>query len=145
MDNNNKNLIVAVFLMLGVYFLFMTFSQPVAEQESVSVPVPVEQAQVIAEVLPIQVPTSARGGVVENVDAQDVLVETDLYTAVFTNVGARLKSIKLKNYALTADPDSERVSVVNVSNPRAATFRLEGRSGFQLDSEAVYEILSNKT
>ena len=147
MDNNNKNLIVAIFLMLGVYFMYMSFSQPV--EDSTQATAPVEQAQTVVSDPVVstapQVINAVKVPALENIDAQDVLVDTDLYTAVFTNVGARLKSFKLKNYASTAEADSDMVSVVDVNNPRSATLRLQGLNGFPLASETVYSIPSGLT
>ncbi len=147
MENNNKNLIVAVFLMLGVYFLFMTFSNSPENLSSVSVPVEQKQSVVNEVEAPPLTQTSEANQTqaLESVDVQDVLVETDLYTAVFTNVGARLKSFKLKKYYETAEPDSSLVSVVDVTNPRSATLRLQGLNGLQLSSEEIYSIPSGST
>src|SRR5262245_33628643 len=36
----------------------------------------------------------------------DVTVETNLYRAVFTTAGARLRSLELKRYRTTVDPNS---------------------------------------
>ena len=42
----------------------------------------------------------------------DVVVDTDLYQAVFTTAGARLKSLALKRYRATATPDSPPLQMV---------------------------------
>ncbi len=42
----------------------------------------------------------------------DVVVDTDLYRAVFTTAGARLKSLSLKRYRSTAAPDSPPLQMV---------------------------------
>jgi len=41
-----------------------------------------------------------------------VTVETDLYSAVFTTAGARLKSFRLKRYRTTVDPDSPPQEII---------------------------------
>ncbi len=44
--------------------------------------------------------------------ARDILVETEDYRAVFTTLGARLKSFKLKKYRTSADQDSPPFEIV---------------------------------
>lgn len=145
MDNNSKNLVVAVFLMLGVWFLYMSFVQP-APQPGADV-APGEQSKITVNTpvgTTVKQPETQSVVIEENILEQDFSVETDLYIAVFSNIGARLKSFRLKNYNETADPDSDQVSVVDVETPRLATLRLQGRSDFAVDSEATYKILSDE-
>ncbi len=143
MENNTKNLVVAVFLMLGVWSLYMTFAQPPAQPVPEVKPGEHTRVAVNEAINPsAQQPIVTKDVPVENILEQDVLVETDLYIAVFSNIGARLKSLRLKNYTVTAEPDAELVSVVNVDNPRLATLRLQGHNGFDIGSDVVYSILS---
>ena len=124
MDNNTKNLVVAVFLMLGVWFLYISFVQPPVPQAPEVVQV--EQSQAVANEPNVSIasqPANDQVVALENIVEQDVTIETDLYIAQFSNVGARLKSIKLKNYNLTAEPDSELVSVVDVGQVMTADRR----------------------
>ncbi|HVO83765.1 MAG TPA: membrane protein insertase YidC, partial [Syntrophobacteria bacterium] len=46
--------------------------------------------------------------------ARDVVVETPLYTAVFTETGGRLKSLGLKQYRETIDPNSPPKELVRI-------------------------------
>jgi YidC/Oxa1 family membrane protein insertase len=145
MENNNKNLIVAVFLMLGVYFLFMSFSKPVEEQKVLSVPE--QQSEVVVNnsnvISPPVSPIPDTVAPLVQTDVEDIKVETQLYTAVFTNVGARLKFFELKNYNQTAEENSELISVVNALNDRSSTLQLKGLDGFSLNPDAVYSIVSD--
>ncbi len=43
---------------------------------------------------------------------RDIVVETDLYRAVFTTAGARLKSLQLKHYRATVAPDSPPLELI---------------------------------
>jgi YidC/Oxa1 family membrane protein insertase len=47
---------------------------------------------------------------------RDIVVETDLYRAVFTTAGARLKHLELKRYRTTIKPDSPPLELVTVSD-----------------------------
>lgn len=44
--------------------------------------------------------------------AQDITVETEVYIAVFTSMGGRLKSLRLKQYPVTLSPDSPLLEMV---------------------------------
>jgi len=46
------------------------------------------------------------------IEGRDVIVETDLYRAVFTTAGARLKSFLLKKYRTTVAPNSSLLDLV---------------------------------
>jgi YidC/Oxa1 family membrane protein insertase len=48
----------------------------------------------------------------EAVPGAEVTVTTELYQAVFTTTGGRLKSLKLKHYRTTVDPDSPPLEMV---------------------------------
>ena len=54
-------------------------------------------------------PARAAGAAAE---ARHVTVDTELYTAVFTSLGGRLESFRLKRYRTTVDPDSPPQEVV---------------------------------
>ena len=43
---------------------------------------------------------------------QDITVETDTYIAVFTSIGGRIKSFRLKEYPVTLNPDSPLLEMV---------------------------------
>ncbi len=47
------------------------------------------------------------------VDGKEILVETPLYTAVFSSIGPTIKSFKLKNYRQSLDPDSPPIELVS--------------------------------
>jgi YidC/Oxa1 family membrane protein insertase len=67
----------------------------------------------------------------------DVVVDTDLYQAVFTTTGARLKSLQLKRYRSTVAPDSPPLQMVQypVDNQLPLGVALVGAQ--QLDDMAV--------
>lgn len=53
---------------------------------------------------------------------KEILVETPLYKAVFSNVGPSIKSFQLKKYRLTTDPDSPLVELVHLENTGEGVF-----------------------
>jgi len=46
-------------------------------------------------------------------EKREILVETPLYRAIFSNAGPTIKSLKLKNYRKTADPGSPVVELID--------------------------------
>jgi YidC/Oxa1 family membrane protein insertase len=48
------------------------------------------------------------------VEEKELIVETDLYRAVLTNAGPTIKSLKLKQYRQTIDPQSPPIEIVGV-------------------------------
>ena len=49
--------------------------------------------------------------------ARDVVVDTDLYRATFTTLGARLKSLELKRYSTTVKADSPPLQLIQFASP----------------------------
>ena len=65
---------------------------------------PFEQATVSQEAAPRLIP---------KVDEKEVLVNTPLYKAVFSNVGPTIKSFELKKYRKSLDPDAPLIELVS--------------------------------
>jgi len=61
---------------------------------------------------------------------KDVVIDTDLYHAVFTTAGARLKSFQLKRFRTTVDPNSPPLDLMSqaVESDRPLGIELRGRS-----------------
>ncbi len=56
---------------------------------------------------------------------QDIIVETDAYIAVFTSMGGRLKSFRLKQYPVTLRPDSPLLEMVTAGTYGELPFVLD--------------------
>jgi len=75
------------------------------------------------------------------VNAPEVTVETDLYTAVFTAAGGRLRSLSLKRYPTTTKPDSPPLEMVIPGANGQLPLGLELRGAQTIgDAGALYEI-----
>jgi YidC/Oxa1 family membrane protein insertase len=147
----NKNLVLAMVLMLAVWLGFSFFFPPQKEQQPESVqspPAVASQAQeetiVIEEVaevetLPVTGETSVSTAVQTSAPAREITVETDKYQAIFTTDGARLISFKLKDYMETAAKDSAPVQMYETGPLRYSTLRTTGAEGFGLSENARFE------
>ncbi|MRR57330.1 MAG: membrane protein insertase YidC [Deltaproteobacteria bacterium] len=120
-----KRALIAVVLSLGFFYLYsMLFPAP----EKKDVPRPAQQtvstAQNVQSTQPAPLqptqPVSQIAG-----QAKDITVETDLFTAVFSNQGAALKSLVLKKYRETSGRDGKPVYLVSETNPAGFDLRTE--------------------
>ena len=73
------------------------------------------------------------------VGVKDVVVETDLYTAVFSTSGATLKKFVLKKYGTTTDPKASRIALINESSPENYSLQTEG-VGLPINRTAIYNV-----
>jgi YidC/Oxa1 family membrane protein insertase len=142
--NENKNLIIALVLMLAVWFgfsvLFPPQPKPEAEQQAAQLPV---QTQGTEPQVPEQPPVEAPVAALEPTNqqpARNISVETDLYRAVFTTAGARLVSFELKNYHTLADPQSPMVQMFQSGPLHYATLRTTGTGGLHLPADVIYSV-----
>jgi len=147
----NKNLVLAMVLMLAVWLGFSFFFPPQNEQQPESVqstPVVASQVQEetivtekVAEVetLPVAGETPVSMAVQTSTPAREITVETDKYQAIFTTEGARLISFKLKEYMETAAKDSAPVQMYETGPLRYSTLRTTGAEGFGLSENARFD------
>jgi YidC/Oxa1 family membrane protein insertase len=95
-------------------------SAPVERKEAQREAVPLEPSPPEAGVPPAAVPegekpSTAPAPVIME-EEKEIRVETPLYSALFSNAGATIKSFKLKKYRLKTDPDSPLVELVALEN-----------------------------
>ena len=137
----NKNVFIALLLMLAVwigYTMFFVTPSPTVSDEQI-----LDEKQVVVPVVDgetkVASTTNNMPVVVKQTDikVQDFIVETDDYRAVFTNVGARLKSLELKKYRETIQKDSPLVSLIG-SNGDVSTFATTGKGDIPLPVDYVY-------
>ena len=110
-------------------------AQPVAPQDQTEQQ-PREGSAPVPGAPPTTLPTHADTGLAAPLgDLPIVTVETDLIRATITTVGARLKSLELKNFRQTVDPSSPLLDLVKESQVLPLTVELgSGKS----DATVVY-------
>jgi YidC/Oxa1 family membrane protein insertase len=110
-------------------------AQPAAPQGETERP-PLEGSVPAPETPPSSPPPHATGGLAAPLgDVPTVIVETDLLQATLTTLGGRLKSLELKNFRQTVDPNSPLLDLVKESEILPLTVELgSGKS----DATVVY-------
>ena len=70
---------------------------------------------------------------------KEITIETDLYRAVLTTRGARLKEFYLKNYRRKANESSSLVNLVSTA-AQGGTFALTGEGDFSVADHVIYSV-----
>jgi YidC/Oxa1 family membrane protein insertase len=137
-----KRTLIAVILSMGLFIIYYTLSPPPEKkppqptvQKTISSAVPKPQAAAI-QTTTKKAPTLAAA-------EKEILVETDLYTAVFTNQGGALKRLVLKKYRETATPNGKPVALVSQTEMVGYTLQTESPA-ISLNSGDVYSTDANK-
>lgn len=134
---NNKNVIIAVLLMLSIWFFYNSTQQPaqapVAEPASATDVSAQQPAR--SDVKVVAVPES------KSAPETRVSVSTPLFTTEFNSIGARLTSLQLHGFSETAASNSPEVKVINAVNPRLGSLSLAGKGGLPLATETAYVVV----
>lgn len=78
-------------------------------------------------------------------DEKEVVVDTPLYRAVFTNAGPTIKSFKLKEYRESIEPDSPLIELINLQQDKAdfLIISFDGATASQLE-KTIYQVEHQK-
>ena len=146
-SSENKNLILALVLMLAVWLGFSVLfpntrpGQPSPATQPAKVSVDGEQTAVKVSAEPVQVVSQENVSSPTPVDVlpREIIVETDKYEAVFTTSGARLLSFKLKDYRASAADDAPPVQMFEPGPLHYATLKTTGTEGIPLAEDTLFE------
>lgn len=139
MENRNTLIAVALMLLLWVGYTIM-FPVPPAPAPSAppATPAPVAAAVVTPTVVPAAVDTVMSPAPVQPpVQVREIVVESDLYRAVISSSGARIKEFQLKKYKTKADSSGVAVDLVS-SSLEGGTMALTGEGDLSSTAAAVY-------
>ena len=82
----------------------------------------------------------------QNVEEKEITIETPLYKVLFSNAGAMIKSVQLKEYFLTTKPNSPFIELSGLEGQRDGLFQISfngqsqnenGREIYQVDHESI--------
>ena len=131
-----KRAIIAVVLSLAFYYGYtLLFPPPV--KNVVPSPVPVQVAASSSQIAQSTPRPVVQSPIQNAVVVKDVLVDTDMFTAVFSSQGGALKNLTLKKYRETSARDGEAVSLVSASSPEGFALGTDS-SAFGLIPTALY-------
>ncbi len=135
-----KRVLIAVLLSILVMYGYSFLVTPPHKTAQLQAPVQQTASSVrTAPPLPVGQPTQPLA--VASVAAKDVVVDTDLYTAVFSTNGATLKRLLLKKYRVSAAPGAKEIALIDENNPDNFSLRCLG-SGLAIDPAAVFSASS---
>lgn len=127
--------LLSIAVMYGYSFLVSPPRSKTAQtQKPVQQQVSAVQGVTVSTVSPAQPPVVSAG-------TRDVVVETDLYSAVFSTNGATLKKLSLKKYKTTTAPDAKPIAMIDENSPENFSLKTGG-SGIAIDPAAVYSVNS---
>jgi len=141
MNNDNRNLILALVLMTAVWFgfsLLFPARPPQSPAETTTIPA---ATQPIVPAVTTPVPAPAEPSPLKTaITERQVVIETDYYRAVLSSTGARLVSLELKQYPASNVADSGPVLLVPQDDPQYATLRTTGSEALALAAKAAYSL-----
>jgi len=138
-----KRAFIAVGLSIAVFYLFSMLFGP--DKSKVVPPAP----QGVSSVANIQTPNGQQPSVPQttalpaeqslpsSAPQKEIIVDTDLYTAVFSTRGASLKSLTLKKYREENTPESKKVTLENDPDPNLYSFSTTA-TGFNLPDNTLF-------
>jgi YidC/Oxa1 family membrane protein insertase len=134
-----KRVIIAVLLSIAVLYGYSYLIPQPPKGTPVQPQKPAQQQATTAAPATLQVKTAQPALQVAAAPAKDVVVETDLYTAVFSTSGASLKKFVLKKYKTTTAPDAKDIALIDETAPQNFALQTLG-NGLAIDPAAVYNV-----
>lgn len=132
-----KRALLAVVLSIAVFYAFSLLNPPPPEKKP-AVAVDSKQAAPAAPAAAVPQPAVAPAPLAVSADAQkDAVVDTPLFTAVFSARGASLKSLTLKRYRDANTAAARPVVLGSDVDPVLKSFSTRG-AGFNLPDSALY-------
>jgi YidC/Oxa1 family membrane protein insertase len=131
-----KNVLLAVILSIAVLYGYSYLFPPPQKPATTTTAITQQSAAVSAPAIsPAQVKPMEQVAQ----PARDIVVETDLYTAVFTTAGAGLKKLSLKNYKDVAGPGGHEIVLVNEESAQNYSLLSESKE-FGIAPSALYSV-----
>ena len=73
-------------------------------------------------------------------EEKEILIDTPLYSAVFSNKGAAIKGFRLKRYNVTKEPDSPAIELVNLNDDKDFFWIDFGNTSTSEDKKDFYSV-----
>ncbi len=137
-------IVISFVILVGYQYFFVGFNQPaspdnVAVQNEKAVEKNVKSPAVqktVAQAGPVKTHVEPSAPVYDR-KAKEIIVETDLYSAVISEDGGTIKSFRLKKHKETNDPDSPGMELVKTGDDQG--YPLEFSWGSALGKRVLYD------
>jgi YidC/Oxa1 family membrane protein insertase len=136
-----KRVVIAIVLSIAVMYGY-SYLMPQPPQKTAQGQAQNQQATATQAPLAPAQPVQPAVTPATTVPARDIVVDTDLYNAVFSTRGGSLKKLVLKKYHDKAGPGGKEVSLVAEEAPENFTLKSEAK-GFAVDPSAVCSVNSD--
>ncbi|HEY6872095.1 MAG TPA: membrane protein insertase YidC [Geobacteraceae bacterium] len=134
-----KRVVIAIVLSVAVMYGYSYLVPQPQPQKMVQAKAPSQQAVTVQSPAAAQPQSLLPAAQASVQPAREVVVDTDLYRAVFSSRGGTLKSLLLKKYHDKAGPGGKEVALVAEQAPENFTLRSEAQ-GFAVDPAAVCSV-----
>ncbi len=137
-------IVISFVILVGYQYFFVGFDQPVSpdkvavQNENVAeknVKSPAAQ-ETVAPAVPVKTHIEPPAPVYDR-EAKNIIVETDLYSALLSEDGGTVKSFRLKKHKETHDPDSPGMELVKTDDDQG--YPLEFSWGSALGKRVLYD------
>ncbi|MFH1350437.1 MAG: membrane protein insertase YidC [Pseudomonadota bacterium] len=142
-----KRTIIAFVLSFLVLLIWSFLFAPKQEQvPSKKTDIPAKKEQAVSESTKSPIPQKAviqpkaiqkEDRVTPQIDEKEISIETPLYSAVITNIGAAIKSFRLKKYHLNTESDSPIIELVNLKEGREDFLRINFYNQSRVSNEKI--------
>ena len=136
-----KRVLIAVLLSIAVMYGYSFLVTPAPRSKTAQTQKPVQQQISAVQSVPLAAVNPTPLAAVSP-GTKDVVVETDLYTAVFSTNGAALKKLVLKKFKTTTAPDAKPIALIDEKSPENFSLKTLG-SGIPVDPAAVYSVIAD--
>jgi YidC/Oxa1 family membrane protein insertase len=136
-----KRVLIAVILSIAVLYAFSYIFPPPAAIRKTGGPVSAVQSQPSSAKPPVTNVGTATATPQVNLATRDIVVDTELYTAVFSTRGAGLKSLSLKHYKDKTGPTGRDIILKNEADGEKMSLLSEGQN-FGLQPGLVFQTVA---
>jgi YidC/Oxa1 family membrane protein insertase len=133
-----KRVLIAVLLSIAVMYGYSYLVTPPSRSKMTQTQRPAQQQLSTVKTLPVASVSNAVEAAVTS-GIKDVVIENDLYTAVFSTGGAALKKLTLKKYMTTTAADAKPIAMIDENNPENYSLKTTG-IGIPIDPASVYTV-----
>lgn len=140
-QGNNRNMMIAVVLSLGIIFLFEMFVATPAREEAQNERAALEEAAATAPEAEAEASLLPAAAILAQTAARRVPIDTPSLDGTLNLTGARFDDLNLRRYRQTIAPDSPEV---NLLSPRGSSHSLDAVFGWEDSDPSAIGVGANE-